>query len=448
MRYSSSDSSPPNTLNRRYELPTCLLEIWTERSPLSDWQSQIVAQNLRFRLRLSEGQRIIQGNQQQISNLITAITSYCDRWLAQDDLINLNHAIEIPQLAKLQLSTLQLFDLYESLERCADEFVILPSLTLEVSRPHWNWLKVIAGAIAIMGVSLGAVRLISNPFGEQPSFQVAVTESPSSPSGSDSQATSIPNTTPNRAESSPQAAIAPKSSAPASKKSELANSVPSGAAATQAPPSNQPNAIASSSPDPSLNKVAAAPAPETFSTARSRSRSPEMESRQAAADQNNNQSSTLGANAKPTPRSSDRILDSASSRAAESSPAPSSPTMRKPEPFNSSPSLISPPPLPQTSSPTTLSGALQVLQVQSDLPSDVLNDFVRYIQLQKLQTSATGLMIINIEINQSQITISNDLSSSTFTDQPAIAELISRIRQWRSPNPSSGKARVIIQINS
>ena len=114
MRYSSSDSSPPNTLIRRYELPTCLLEIWTERSPLSDWQSQIVAQNLRFRLRLSEGQRIIQGNQQQISNLITVITSYCDRWLAQDDLINLNHAIEIPQLAKLQLSTLQLFDLYES----------------------------------------------------------------------------------------------------------------------------------------------------------------------------------------------------------------------------------------------------------------------------------------------------------------------------------------------
>ena len=76
MSYSSLES---NTLSRRYELPTWLLEVWTERSPLSDWQSQIVAQNLHFRLRLAQGQRVIKGNQQQITNLIEAVTTYCDR---------------------------------------------------------------------------------------------------------------------------------------------------------------------------------------------------------------------------------------------------------------------------------------------------------------------------------------------------------------------------------
>ena len=79
MSYSSLES---NTLSRRYELPTCLLEVWTERSPLSDWQPQIVAQNLRFRLQLAYGKKIIKGNQQQITNLIEAVTIYCDRWLA------------------------------------------------------------------------------------------------------------------------------------------------------------------------------------------------------------------------------------------------------------------------------------------------------------------------------------------------------------------------------
>ena len=87
-----------NTLNRRYELPTCLLEVWTERSPLSDWQSQIVAQNLRFRLQLAH--RAIKGNQQQIINLIEAVTIYCDRWLAQDEFDTLDHAIAVPQLSK------------------------------------------------------------------------------------------------------------------------------------------------------------------------------------------------------------------------------------------------------------------------------------------------------------------------------------------------------------
>ena len=54
MRYSHSES---NTLSRRYELPTCLLEVWTERSPLSDWQFITVAQNLSFRLQLAQGDR-------------------------------------------------------------------------------------------------------------------------------------------------------------------------------------------------------------------------------------------------------------------------------------------------------------------------------------------------------------------------------------------------------
>ena len=175
MSYSSSES---NTLSRRYELPTCLLDVWTERSPLSDWQSQIVAQNLRFRLRLAQGQRVIKGNQQQIANLIEAVTTYCDRWLAQDDFDTLDHAIAVPKLSKLKLSTLQLFDLYESLELCANEFVILPNVVLEVRRLNPNWLKILAGAIAIIGISIGTIRLISR---EQPNYQLASSPTSASP---------------------------------------------------------------------------------------------------------------------------------------------------------------------------------------------------------------------------------------------------------------------------
>ncbi|MDX2256711.1 MAG: DUF4335 domain-containing protein [Pseudanabaenaceae cyanobacterium bins.39] len=167
-------------IKRRYELPTCSLEVWAERSPLSAWQSQIVAQNLRFRLRigLTQGLRTIKGNQQQIASLIESVTTYCDRWLQQEYIDRLEHTINIPHHSQLQLSTLQLFDLQESLELCSRDLVILPELIIEVRPLNLNWLKLVAAAIAILGASIGAIHLGSR---EQPSLQIASTPEPPAP---------------------------------------------------------------------------------------------------------------------------------------------------------------------------------------------------------------------------------------------------------------------------
>ena len=62
-------------------------------------------------IEIFSNKKIIKGNQQQITNLIEAVTTYCDRWLAQDGFDSLDHAIAVPQLSKIKLSTLQLFDL-------------------------------------------------------------------------------------------------------------------------------------------------------------------------------------------------------------------------------------------------------------------------------------------------------------------------------------------------
>ena len=90
-----------NTINRAYTSPTCSLEVWAKRSPMSAWTSQTVVQNLRFRLRLAQG-KVIKGNQSQINRIIESVIAYSDRWLAQETVDNLDHAIAITALFPLQ----------------------------------------------------------------------------------------------------------------------------------------------------------------------------------------------------------------------------------------------------------------------------------------------------------------------------------------------------------
>jgi hypothetical protein len=165
---------------RRYDLPTCLLEVWSERSPLSEWADRPVAKNLRFRLQI-EQQKIMKGNQNQIAKLIEATIVQVDRLLASDHLPDLNHTLDVPNFQTFQLSTLQLFDLFTSLEQCADEIVILPCLELEVKRVTPAWLKIAAVAIASVGVTLGAIRFVMP---QSPVLQVATSASPIPSAGS------------------------------------------------------------------------------------------------------------------------------------------------------------------------------------------------------------------------------------------------------------------------
>ena len=428
MPYSSSLES--NTLSRRYELPTCLLEVWTERSPLSDWQSQIVAQNLRFRLRLAQGQRVIKGNQQQITNLIEAVTTYCDRWLAQDDFDTLDHAIAVPKLSKLKLSTLQLFDLYESLELCANEFVILPNVVLEVRRLNPNWLKIIAGAIAIIGISIGTIRLISR---EQPNYQLA-----SSPTSASPKSTTL----------TPERAYIPRS--PSSESRAETNSKITASPIPEIKPEQQISPTPSQSP-PSINpertdKVAIAPESNSISTDNLNSdRQRATNNAPAVSDGITAGRDSFGNSSTNSPQSS-RRLETAGKDSSQ--PAPSIAEASKPSPSSSSAKIALPSAVlrvPNAEIATTTN--IKVLQIQSELPSDITTSLVRYIQTQHVTTSVKGTIALNMEISGDRIlSISTDTQSSTLKDNNAIAELESLILKWRSPNSVTGQIRLVVQL--
>ncbi|PZO41710.1 MAG: hypothetical protein DCF19_09130 [Pseudanabaena frigida] len=432
MRYSSSES---NTVSRRYELPTCLLEVWTERSPLSDWQSQIVAQNLRFRLQLEQSQRAIKGNQQQITSLIESVTSYCDRWLAQDDFESLDHVIKIPKLPQLQLSTLQLFDLYESLELCANEFVILPNVVLEVRRLSPNWLKIVAGTIAIVGVSIGTLRLISPPFSEQPSYQIASTPS---------------STAPEKDAASPSASADKKPDS----KPESTSKIAASKSTNQSPNNQLPNSAIATAPSQSpamadreakvrerMDKVAAAPEPQTSNSFGNLSGD-----RQRATE--NKPSMSDGITAGSTSSTQSRRLEAPSKDSKDASaPATVISEAAKPSPSTPSSAKIAMPSAISRNDNADVVTTIKVLQVKSELPSDITTDLVRYIQNQRINTSSTGIIALNLEISGDRISnLSVDMPSSTLQDSKAISALEDLILKWRSPHSTTGKVRLVLQI--
>lgn len=186
------DRRSQNLPMQRFDTPTCLLKVWAERSPLSEWSDRTVVQSLRFRLSIDRHgrQQVIKGNQQQLEKLINAVTAYVDRYLAVGDDTQLRHTLTIPNLPRLELSTLQLFDLCTSLERCANEIVILPSMELEGQRLNPAWLKIVAIVVAMLGLTAVAARLILPHLGDQGEMQIASSPNAlNAPSGSNEQST-------------------------------------------------------------------------------------------------------------------------------------------------------------------------------------------------------------------------------------------------------------------
>ena len=432
MSYSYSES---NTLSRRYELPTCLLEVWTERSPLSDWQSQIVAQNLHFRLQLAHSKKVIKGNQQQITNLIEVVTAYCDRWLAQDDFETLDHAIAIPKLPKLQLSTLQLFDLYESLEQCSNEFVILPNLVIEVRRLHPNWLKIVAGAIAIVGVSIGTIRLISSPFGEQPSYQIASTPAASDPE----KAPTVP--------SAPPAAV--------SKDQEASRAKVDSAAKSVNPINSKPNLSVSAARPNTVDSTSPSSSPPNIDRNYNNLEKPEKVAivpESSIDTSSNNRQSAMGnlpavTTAKPAmPATQPRRLEpkdnfstTTPTVTGEAAPSPSEPSTKLSVPLENSNAI---------NDNNIATSSIRVLQIQSELPSDLTASLVRYIQAQQINISVMGTIVFDLEIvNDRVINIATDSKDLALKAPKAIAELEKLILEWRSPNPIKGKMRMVLQLS-
>jgi hypothetical protein len=90
---------------------------------------------------------------------------------------------------------------------------------------------------------------------------------------------------------------------------------------------------------------------------------------------------------------------------------------------------------------------IKVLQIQSELPSDITASLVSYIQTQQITISATGTITFNLEISGDRISsIATDRQGSLLKDTKAIAELEKLILEWRSPTPINGKLRMVLQL--
>jgi hypothetical protein len=132
-----------------YHQPECELSIQAKVSPLSQWSEQTILAELDFCLRIGNLQ--IKGDQQLLQELIIAVANYLEgylRWDRVGELVN-NHQISYGRWRKLELTTLQLFDLHVVLEELTGQCQLLPKISAS-NRPVW--LSMAAILIAVAGV--------------------------------------------------------------------------------------------------------------------------------------------------------------------------------------------------------------------------------------------------------------------------------------------------------
>lgn len=176
----------------RFTPPTCTLEINGQKSPLSRWARQDVFQKIKFKLKFDDPRQptskqiTIQGNQQDLSQLYSAVNHYAqeqlhtsfkvintpektqtetkiqtdDPYLKSQGLVHhqlffgsLNHN---SKSHNMRLSTVQLFDLVTALEAYQAKIATLPETQLAVDHhkkilPLWGGIAAVA--IAAIGVT-------------------------------------------------------------------------------------------------------------------------------------------------------------------------------------------------------------------------------------------------------------------------------------------------------
>lgn len=306
-------------------------------------------------------------------------------------------------------------------------------MVLEVRRLNPNWLKVFAGAIAIVGVSIGTIRLISFPSSEQSNYQIASTpaasEKTSIPPAASSEGKSentakiaaspksanpIPPSNPNVAKAKPNAAIAPIPSQPQTDRDRKNL--------------ERSDKVALLAPEPSISKSS---------------------NRQRVADNLPSVFSGSTAESSTTQARPNELTRKAPNEFANKDASQSSPVIAElSKPLTPAPSAkLSIPAAASRAANDNTATNIKVLQIQSKLPSDITTELVRYIQDQQITLSETGTIAFNLEISGDRISnISTDSQVSTLKDNNAIAELEKIILNWRSANPVTGKIRLVLQL--
>ena len=415
----------------RYELPTCLLEVWGDRSALSEWTDRPVVMNLKWRLRIAE--KSLKGNQVQLETLVDSIEDYVKDLLAKDQTPKSTHALRLPQLTRLNLTTLQLFDLCTSLELCANEIAILPSLELEVKRITPAWLKIAAVLVATVGVTTSAVRLIS----PQMSSQIA-----SNPSANTSRSPSSPDnplpTKPKVETLLPPATgitVAPLPNLnQQSREVETANILGTDKNGIPSLP-----AIAQTRPAPVViakRSAANQPANKPANKLARRDESQEVKIADGLDSSSPSQdaiSSNRSANAQLVPETAPAIISSPASR---QTPA----QLGKVEPSSG------------VSSEITVYARVQVTDVKTSIKTSIDGDLTsslnQNLSALRLPKGSKGEVLLELVIERGRIArITFDARSSSLKDSDTVDLIKRSLQTWTPPTPANGTIHIVLQVS-
>jgi len=161
-----------------YHQPECELSLQAKVSPLSQWLPQTILAELNFSLRV--GNSRLKGNQQLLEELIVAVANYVEGYLQSDRVGELvsRHQISYGRWRKLELTTLQLFDLHVVLEEFTGQCQLLPKIRASI-RPAW--LGMVAVLIAVVGVGTWRVSSGETPVAVRPEVPQPLLDSPPVP---------------------------------------------------------------------------------------------------------------------------------------------------------------------------------------------------------------------------------------------------------------------------
>ena len=163
-----------NALIRRYTPPTCTLEIWGKRSPLSLWAGRNLLKDVGFQLYLDDPRQtereplVIKGSSYQLQSLCDVVSNYTQNLLQfRENMTSpiqelTQHQLSLDSLAlstppeTLNLSITQLFDLANALDEYSQESAVLPKLDKSLPRKALlTWSATAAALILAFGLPLG-----------------------------------------------------------------------------------------------------------------------------------------------------------------------------------------------------------------------------------------------------------------------------------------------------
>ncbi|WP_019501431.1 after-VIT domain-containing protein [Pseudanabaena sp. PCC 6802] len=506
-------SSPQALVQKHlYELPTCVLEVQSQRSPLSEWSDRPIAQNLQFRLTLessqswfSKKQRVIQGDRTQLGKLIVAVADYVDRFLSDDLVTNLTHKLSVPGLSRLNLSTLQLFDLVSNLEQFAIDVTILPTVELEVKRITPAWLKIAAIVIATVGISTSAVTLIfrsptpelvtssnrDREVAEKSADSQREPDAISSARPKESAPVSpSPKSAPDREQSLPhQTTKQTPASAPSTSRSPKRESPPDPIIALSPSPV-EPSPTSSPPPLPDnpdkIDKVVSSQSPPASKIEGGQLESPSPSSSlprtitppikpQTTENKDENlrrDRQTLGSGTIAAENSDRHNLPASPPTQPAYKPAPLPPApMSQPTPDRSpsivkrpetegfttkygqrSQSLPVPAPVPVTTpaavtAPPNRSATIQVGNIETNLSQDVKDSLTKHLQAIGLSANRSGAVVFDISIERGKVVqIQFDLDASTLKDKAVMSQIERSLLNWQPPISTNGKIRLSVDV--